>query len=440
MLPKLLLGAGIIATLLSVLIFSGKIPLMKQGSKPQGEVVIWGTLPETPMNTIMQSYTTQAKTYAVRYVYVPEAGFNQRLLEALASGAGPDMILAPYQIILSQEGRIFPFPISDPEKNFKYILPEKIFKETFVDGSHILFGPYGATALPVIVDPMVLFYNRTLFSKHGVVNPPSTWDEVVAVTPSLIVKNDSKFVETAIALGTPSVPYAKDIIMSVVSQLGQTPVVRIPAPAGGSYFEVMANSPVTEGGEILPLTTANRNFTQFGDPGQKVYSWSDSLGNASDFFVSEKLAMYIGYASELSTLRARNPRANFEMTYFPQIRGYNTFAMGVRLYGIATLKTSKNPVAAMAAEYEIASAGVSPSVAGVIGAVPAFRQYAATPGLDPVIQRSMLVARGWYDSHPQESDSYTASMISDIINYRYGVNDASSVFVSRLRDLYSKNK
>ena len=72
--------------------------------------------------------------------------------------------------------------------------------------------------------------------------------------------------------------------------------------------------------------------------------------------------------------------------------------------------------------------------------MPALRAYATTQGLDPVVKRSMLVAHGWYDSHPVESDSYIASMISDIINYRYGVNEASSVFVSRLRDMYSKNR
>jgi ABC-type glycerol-3-phosphate transport system substrate-binding protein len=384
------------------------------------------------MNSIAQAYTIQAKTYDVRYVYVPEVGFSQRLLEALASGAGPDMILAPYQIILSQEGRLYPFPLNN--------LPEKNFRDMYVDGANVLFGPNGAVALPITIDPMVLFYNRTLFSKHGIVNPPASWDEVTSVTPSLVIKNGNKFTETAIALGTPSVPYSKDIIMSIVSQLGQTPVVRLPNPAGGSYFEVKANTPVTEGGEVLPLVTANRFVTQFGDTGQGTYAWSESLGNASDFFVSEKLAMYIGYASELTVLRARNPRGNFEMTYLPQVKGYNTFSMGMQMYALATLKTSKNLQASLTAQGEFAGAGVAPSIAGITGAVPALRAYATTIDLDPVIKRSMLVAHGWYDSHPVESDSYIASMISDIINYRYGVNDASSVFVSRLRDLYSKNR
>jgi ABC-type glycerol-3-phosphate transport system substrate-binding protein len=430
MLPKILLGLGIFATLLSVLIFSGKISVGNKEVVAQGDVVLWGTLPETQMNSVIQSFNPQAKTYSVRYTYVPEADFNQRLLEALASGAGPDLILTPYQTILSQEGRILPFPLS----NF----PEKNFKDTYVDGASVLFGPNGALALPVSVDPMVLFYNRTLFSKHGIINPPASWDEVSSVTPSLVLRDNGKFVETSIALGTPTTPYAKDILMAIVNQLGQTPVVTVPAPGGGVYYNVQVNTPTTEGGEVLPLATVNRFFTQFGDTGQKTYAWSESLGNASDMFVAEKLAMYIGYAGELPTLRARNPRGSFEMTYFPQTKGYNTFSMGMRMYAIATLKSSRNPVAALTVESQFAGAGVAPSIAAISGAVPALRSYAATQGLDPVIARSMLVARGWYDSHPNESSLYTASMISDIINYRYGVNDASAIFVSRLRDAYIK--
>jgi ABC-type glycerol-3-phosphate transport system substrate-binding protein len=270
------------------------------------------------------------------------------------------------------------------------------------------------------------------------VSPPAFWDEVATLAPSLTTKDKGRFVESAIALGTPGVSYGKDIIMAIVSQLGQVPVVRIPSSNGDSYMSVKINEPVTEGGEILPLATTNRFVTQFGDPGQKTYTWSDSLGDASDFFLAEKLAMYIGYAGEYSTLRARNPRIDFVMTYLPQTRGYNTFATGMRMYGIATLKSSKNIQASLTAQSQFAGAGVSPTIAAITGSVPALRSYAGTQGLDPVVARSMLVARGWYDSHEVESTAYIAAMISDIINYRSGVNDAAALLVSRLQSLYSK--
>jgi hypothetical protein len=148
--------------------------------------------------------------------------------------------------------------------------------------------------------------------------------------------------------------------------------------------------------------------------------------------------MYIGYSGELNTLRARNPRAELEMTYLPQTKGYNTFSTGMRMYAIATLRTTKNANAALNVQAQFSGAGVSPTIAAIVGGVPGLRTYAATPGLNEVVARSMLVARGWYDSYERESSGYVATMISDIINYRYGVNDASSIFVSRLRDLYSK--
>ncbi len=430
MLKNILLGVGIFATLLSILIFSGKISVGGKDNTPQGEVLLWGTLPESEMNAIVQEFNPKVKTYAVRYLYIPEAEFTQQLLEALASGVGPDMIMTPYQTILSQAKRIQPFPSAS--------FGEKAFKDTYVDGASVLYTPEGALGLPVSVEPMVLFYNRTLLSKHGIANPPAFWDEVTTMTPSLTIRENGRFVESAISLGSPTTPYAKDIIMAIVTQLGQTPIVRTTNSLGETYLSIQANEPVTEGSTILPLATVNRFFAQFADPGQITYTWNQSEGNAADKFVGEKLAMYIGYAGELNTLKARNPRAEIEMTYLPQTKGYNTFSTGMRMYALATLRTSKNMNAAFAVESQFASSGVAPTISSIVGGVSPLRAYATTPGLNPVLSKSMLVARGWYDSFDKETTAYAGAMISDIINYRYGVNDASSIFISRMRDLYSK--
>lgn len=435
MLRNILLGVGIFAVVLSVLIFSCKIPVgqcKQNGTSAKGDVQLWGTLPETQMNGVVQAFNPQAKTYAVRYRYIPESEFNQKLLEALASGQGPDLILTPYQMILSQKDRIQPFPLAS--------FSEKSFKDTYVDGSSVLFGSQGALALPVSIEPMVLFYNRNLFSKHGIVNPPQYWDEITELSPTLTIKDsNNRFLESAIALGTPDVTYAKDIIMTIVEQLGQSPVIVTPNPTGDPFYSIQVNDPVHEGDEVLPLATVNRYFTQFSDSGQKAFTWRGGLGDVADIFVAEKLAMYVGYSGEFATLRARNPRAQFEMTYLPQIRGQNNFATGMRMYAIGTLKASKNLSTALTVESQFAGSGVSPTIAGFTGGVPALRSFATSPSIDPVVAKSMLVAHGWYDSHYVESSRYVTSMISDIINYRYGISDASAMFVARLRDLYSKN-
>jgi ABC-type glycerol-3-phosphate transport system substrate-binding protein len=431
MLPKILLGVGVFAALFSILIFSGKLPFDKQKNTPQGEVILWGTFPETEMNKIVQEFNPQAKTYRVTYKEVREDVFNQKLLEALANGTGPDLIMAPYQILLSQSSRVYPFPID-----------EKIYKDNYVDGASVFYGKGTAIALPVSIEPMVLFYNRTLFSKHSIVNPPSWWDEVTSVVPALTIQNNhGQFLESGIALGAPNTPYAKDIIMAIVGQLGQIPVLKqYNNGSGDEYMSVIANQPVANNNDILPLATAVRFFVQFADPTQKTYSWNQFSGDADEQFVAEKLAMYIGYSGELTTLQARNPRAEIEMTGLPQTRGYNTYVTGMRMYGIASLKTSKNLNAALSVESQFASGGITPSLSAIVGGVPASRSYATTPGLSSVIAKSMLVAHGWQDIYFTQSSTYNASMISDILNNRLSIADAVSTFVSRMQDLYTPIK
>lgn len=431
MLPKILLGVGIFAALFSILIFSGKVPIGKRADKITGSVVLWGTFPASAVDDTIQAFNVKAKTYSVTYVEVREEMFAQTLLEALANQAGPDMILAPYQIILSQESRLFPFPIAS--------LGEKAFKDTYVDGATIFFSPiYGAMALPVSVEPLVLFYNRKLFSKHGIATPPKYWDEIVAVTPQLTAQSSNReFLESAISLGAPNTPHAKDILMAMVSQMGQSPIITRYDSMGKPVYEVSANRPVDGNSNVFPLSAVSRYFVQFADPTQDTYSWNQYLGEASDQFVAEKLAMYIGYSGELGTLRARNPRGEYEMSDFPQNKDYTTYTTGMRMYGIATLKNSRNPRVAFEVQAQFAGGNVAPQLAAAVGGLPPFRAYANTTGLHAVLSRGMLVAHGWYDKYYTQSTNFISVMIGDILNNRQGVSEAVSIFISRLQDIYS---
>jgi ABC-type glycerol-3-phosphate transport system substrate-binding protein len=428
MLPKILLGVGIFAAVFSVLIFSGKISIGQKQNTPTGEVVLWGTFPETQMNKIIQEFNPKAKTYRVSYKEVREENFSQSLVEALANGNGPDLILAPYQTILSQSSRLYSFPID-----------EKTYKDNYIDGASIFYNTGGSLALPVSVEPMVLFYNRTLLSKHGIVNPPLYWGEVAEIVPQITLQNNKgQFVESGIALGAPNTPYAKDILMSIVQQLGQVPVLKKTNQGSGStLLNVTANEPIVADGDIHPLASALRYFTQFADPTQKTYSWNQFSGNADEQFVAEKLGMYIGYSGDLEILRARNPRAEIEMAIFPQTKEYTTFRTGMRMYGIATLKTSKNLAVALTVQSQFAGAGISPSLASIVGGVPAFRGYLSSQGLDPVIKQSLLNARGWQDSFETQSTQQVYTMISDVLNNRQTITEAASTFVTRLQDIYT---
>lgn len=424
------ISGGVIAAVMAVLIFSGKVPIGKSSSTPVGDIVVWGTFPQGDMDAFLQKYNPAAKTYRVTYKFIQEQNFSSTLINAIANGTGPDAIIAPYQIILEQSSKIYPFP----QTSFS----EKNFRDTYVNGASILYSNVGALALPVAFEPMVLFYNRTLLAKHGVVSPPVYWDEVTNLAPTLTVaKTEGGFTESEIALGSYSnVPYAKDILSTIVLQLGQEMAIK-QILGEGSAYTITANARIKEGDPVLPLSSALRFFMEFADPSKTKYSWSQFMPNAKDQFVAEKLAMFIGYSGDGKEIKERNPRIDFDMTYLPQTRGYNTFVTGMRLYGFATLRTTKNASVSLQVESDFASLSLSQQIASMVGAIPALKSYVSTPGLHEVIAKSALVAKGWFDIKPQGTSAIFERMIGDVLSGRFDVTDAAESFVSRLQDLYT---
>jgi multiple sugar transport system substrate-binding protein len=64
---------------------------------------------------------------------------------------------------------------------------------------------------------------------------------------------------------------------------------------------------------------ALRFYIDFSDPAKEVYSWNSKMGNSLDNFVEGKLAMMLGYAYDLPTIKSRAPKLNFGIAPLPQI-------------------------------------------------------------------------------------------------------------------------
>lgn len=432
MLNKILVGGGIIAALLSVAIFSGYVKIGgSDDAVLSGEVVIWGTVPEESVNPFLNSYNAKAQSYRFSYKRYEEANFTGALISSIAKGAGPDLIIAPENIIFENVSYLYPYPSAS--------LNEQTYRDAYLDGTGIFWSGGGALALPVGVDPLMLYHNRAMFSKNGLGLPPATWDEVLTTVP-ILAKKDSigRLYEYGIALGSDTnIKNELAVAMAIVGQLGQVPVTPQSNGQGGTYYQINMNTPINLDSEVKPLMSTISFLTQFTNPDRSGYSWSRVMTDSQDAFVSEKLGMYIGYASEEGVIRSKNPRIDFGISPLPQTRGYNTFVTGMKLYGIATLRSTKNPSVALKVQSDLAGADWAPSLTQAIGAYPAFRASYNSGQMNESVRRSALVARTWYNISPIKVGEYYTEMIRNVVTGRMQEAEAANTFVNRLQSLFN---
>ncbi|OGI86325.1 hypothetical protein A3A05_01945 [Candidatus Nomurabacteria bacterium RIFCSPLOWO2_01_FULL_41_12] len=402
-----------------ILVFSGAIPIGNDNAPGSlGTVVLWGTARAEVVAPMLEEFNIANPTFVVRYVQKSAESFDQDLLEALASQSGPDLFFLPDNLAFHYANKISPIPFTS--------FPLASFKNNFAGAGEVFLTSKGILAFPISIDPLVMYYNRSILDSNGIVYPPIFWDEMSAFVPVITKKDDSnKIIKSAVALGHFSnVVHAKDIISALFMQ-GGNPIV---AERAGVF-----NSALNASSQQLSLASILKFYTDFADPGKDVYSWNKSLPNSNDAFSKEDLVFYFGYASELASLVNRNPNQNFLAAPFPQIRNASFKATASRVTGIAILSTSKNINTAFTAANLLSTGDFASKFAIATGVAPVRRdllQVKPTDAYFPVFYNSALFSKSWLDPSPDGTNDIFRRMIdgvlSNSVSPENAISDASS--------------
>src|SRR3989338_5177398 len=119
----------IAGAIFGVLVFSGAILLGENRNKAVGTVVLWGTIKSVAISGIIEDFNKANETFTVNYVEKSPENFDQDLLEALASGVGPDMFFLPDNLAFHYSNKIFVIPYQS--------YPLLAFKNTFADAGEV---------------------------------------------------------------------------------------------------------------------------------------------------------------------------------------------------------------------------------------------------------------------------------------------------------------
>src|SRR3989344_1564334 len=269
-----------------IIIGVGAFSLYRGSSANSVAMTVWGDIAAHDFNLLLNTTTfIQDKTFSVNYIEKRTDTIEAEFTEALAEGTGPDLIIITNDKFWRNKSKLLVIPYAS--------VSERSFKTIFVEEGELFLTETGVYALPLSVDPLVLYYNRDLLSNAGQARPIEYWDEIYEASFDLSKKDAAgNLISSVLALGeAKNIANAKDILSLLLLQAG-TPITAFVGQDLQSQIFNSFNLPVS------PAVSALDFYTQFSNPTKTYYSWNRSLIDAQTHFASGDSAYYLGFASE----------------------------------------------------------------------------------------------------------------------------------------------
>jgi len=401
------IGVFVIAIAVFSGIFSSGAP---SSTKPEGRVLVWGIFPQDMMTRYINGFNAQDLGYTLDYEEHPPEVFSNDLIVALANGTPPDVVLFNSEIFSAFRDKLFVTPYA--------AYSERVFRDTTIDGGNVFLDNEGIIAFPLLVDPLVVYYNKDLLAAASFVVPPRTWTDLTRSVP-LFTKRDARnnISQTAIALGEgANINHSRDILSALFLQTG-TAIVEYDRSRG--IYSAALNSQAAE--DALSF------FVNFSNPTSSTYSWNRALPTSLDMFVAGRSAFYIGRASELFAIQAQNPNLNFDVTELFQSESATRPITFGSFVAVAMLKNSLNPAAAAAAMGSIVSDESVDNLSKRFSLPPVRKSLLQVEQTNPYVSvffRAALSAFSWPDPDAPKTEVLFQGMIQNVTSGRTDVDTA----------------
>ena len=269
--------------------------------------------------------------------------YEQALLEAWAEDRGPDIFTIHNTWLSKYESKILPIPdklelpyvIERDKKSGEVIKADyrqaKVLTPIDVRNNfaEVVYGDVVRNnkiiGLPLSVDTLALFYNRTALDNAQITKVPTTWLEIKEAVKKLTLQNDEgEIIQSGIALGTAeNINRVADIVSLLMMQNG----AQMTDTSGYKAIFNKASS-YTGSQDYRPGMEALRFYTDFALPSKEVYNWNEDMPEASQSFVQGKVAMMLGYSYQLPLIRTQGAKLNLGIAEVPHINTNQTDALG----------------------------------------------------------------------------------------------------------------
>ncbi len=379
-----------------------------------GEVRIWGTYDGRVVSTWLSRLTEKNENLSgVSYREFSPQDFNTEVLEALAEQRAPHLLLLDNTELFEQSNRLL---VLDGDA-----FPKQTFRTTFLELSEVYIVDEGVLGMPLFADPLVLFWNRTIFQSQGEVAPPATWQDFFRIVPLFTQIGENRVITgTTLPLGEAvNITHFKEIVATLALQAGNP----LSLQAGGTYRSVLSG-----GNSFDSIFEPLQFFTSFSNPTSDTYSWNRSLPTSQEYFLAGKAATYLGFASEIRPLQLKNPNLNFDVAEIPQSGNTQTKSVYARLHGLFIPTQSPNIQDSYKAMVALTSQDALRELQSLVKLSVVRRDLASQVSSDDlftdIFRREAIYAQTFIDPDPIATANIFGNMIETVTSGRRSIEDA----------------
>lgn len=263
------------------------------------KIEVWGVFDDTDAYGAIFNDYRKLNPYVteIKYRKLNVDTYKQDLIDALASGKGPDIFLIRNSWIPSFQDKIIAAPTTFTD--------ERGFREAFVDvvSQDFMAADKTIYGVPLSVDSLGLYYNKDIFNAAGILSPPSTWEEF-ARDAALLTKIDNfgNITQSGAAIGTAyNINRSTDIWTAMMLQTG------VP-------LQESSRSEINFRNAEKSLAF----YTQFANTQSANYTWNTRQHYSVDAFYEGQSAMMINYSYQYEVLKHKNAKLNIAVAPLPQ--------------------------------------------------------------------------------------------------------------------------
>lgn len=403
------------------------------GNNQRASLTFWGVFDNrNAFEAIIADYKTTHPGVTVNYKQFSFDDYERNLIDAMAAGSGPDILMIHNTWLPMHKDKLKPAPdkIAGDEEPFFTL---KDYQDQFVEvaGADLISNKqvYG---FPLYIDTLGLFYNRDLFNNAGITAPPKTWEEFNQDVQKLTRLDSKGNIEKAgAAIGTAkNINRSSDILMALMLQ-------------SGVQMTNQNNSAVTFSKPVNGEAVGERSlsyYTSFADPKSLAYTWNDKMNYSVDAFVEGKVAMMFNYSHQIPVIRSKAARLNFAVAPMPQpdpnnARNYANY------WAVSVNNKSPNSIEAWKFLRYLTSKDGSITYLNATMRPAARKDVIELQKNDislGLFARQALTAKSWYQVDPDATENIFAEMIDDVNSGRLSIRDALRNGESKVNVLMSK--